>query len=297
MKKILELYRHCTICPRQCGVNRLEGRLGTCRAPGRPKVAQVMLHQWEEPCLSGTRGSGAVFFSHCNLGCIYCQNYPISHQGSGNEISEEVLAEKFLALQAQGAHNINLVSPTPYLPSIIVSLNLAKNQGLKIPIVYNTNGYELTLSLSYLAELIDIFLPDLKYFSGSTAMTLSGVDDYFSRAAAAISAMYDLAGSTRFNSDGLMEKGLLIRHLILPGFLGESKRILDWIKQTLPGTVYLSLMSQYFPTFKSSSVPEINRRLEQPEYDEVIEYFLDLGLVNGFSQELTSADSGYVPKF
>ena len=294
---ILEAYHHCTICPHQCGVDRYGSHRGICRAPARPKIAKTMLHHWEEPCISGTRGSGTVFFSHCNLGCLFCQNYEISHQGLGEEVSEETLAKIFFSLQEQGAHNLNLVSPTPYLPSIAVSLDLAKNKGLEIPVVYNTNGYELPASLAILNGFVDIYLPDLKYYQRENAQKLAGAGDYFSWATAAITAMFEAVGPTMIGADGLLQKGLLIRHLILPGHLAESKRILDWVKSAIPETVYLSLMSQYFPTFQSHVLPALNRRLTQAEYDEVLDYFLEIGLINGFSQELTSATKDFLPQF
>jgi len=268
-----------------------------CQAPSTPKIAQTMLHQWEEPCISGTLGSGTVFFSHCNLKCIYCQNYRISHEGRGRELSVAALADVFLDLQKQGAHNINLVSPNPYLPSIAAALTLAKKDGLSIPVIYNTNGYELPDSLEYLDGLVDIYLPDLKYFSTTVSAELSGINDYFETATVAILAMFKQVGSPRFDQAGLLTRGLLIRHLVLPNHHDESKRVLDWIRQNLPLTIYISLMAQYFPAYQAAENPKINRLLTEAEYDEVVDYCLDLGLENGFTQEISAADPKYTPEF
>jgi putative pyruvate formate lyase activating enzyme len=297
MKQLDQLYQSCLLCPRQCGVNRSQGASGVCQAPATPKVAKTMLHQWEEPCISGTRGSGAVFFANCNLRCVYCQNYLISQEGRGREITVAALAETFLNLQAQGAHNLNLVSPTPYLPSICAALTLAKKNGLSLPVIYNTNGYELPASLKYLEGLVNVYLPDLKYCSSSVSAELSGSDDYFEKATAAIAAIFRQVGSPQFDQDGLITRGLIIRHLVLPGHLEESKRILDWIRVNLPPTIYVSLMAQYYPTYQAAQHPEINRLLTQAEYDEVVDYCWVLGLENGFVQEITAADPQYTPEF
>lgn len=297
MKTMVQLYQNCHLCPRRCGANRSEGQLGVCQAPPAPKVAKTMLHHWEEPCLSGERGSGALFFSHCNLKCIYCQNHRISHGGQGNELSVEALAAAIIQLQSQGAHNINLVSPTPYLPSIIAGLTLAQQNGLTVPVVYNTNGYELPEQLERLAGLVNIFLPDLKYHSPAVSAELSGVTDYFTQATAAIETMLDLVGPPQFDDAGMLTQGLIIRHLVLPNHLEESRQVLRWIRRSLPPTVYISLMAQYFPTHQAGQHPSLNRRLTQAEYDAIVDECLDLGLENGFIQELDSADEKYVPEF
>jgi putative pyruvate formate lyase activating enzyme len=292
-----QLYQSCHLCPRQCGADRAKGATGICQAPAAPKVARAMLHHWEEPCISGSRGSGAVFFSHCNLQCVYCQNYLISQEGRGRGLSVAALAETFLNLQKQGAHNLNLVSPTPYLPSIVDALTIAKKDGLSLPVIYNTNGYELPAVLEHLDGLIDIYLPDFKYYTSEVAAELSGAPDYFVRAATAILNMFKQVGPPRFDQTGLMTGGLLIRHLVLPNYLDESKRILEWISQNLPQTVYLSLMAQYFPTYQASENPRLNRALTQAEYNEVVDYCLELGLENGFIQEISAADFRYTPEF
>jgi len=292
-----QLYHPCQICPRRCGVNRHLGRTGYCRAPAQPQTAKFMTHRWEEPCISGANGSDAVFFSHCNLNCVFCQNHQISQHGDGQAISETALARAFLELQSLGTHNLNLVSPSPYLPSVVESLRLARRDGLTIPVVYNTNAYELPESLSLLNGLVDIYLPDLKFFSPETSAKYCGASDYFENAASAILTMFDQVGPTQIGPDGLMRRGLLIRHLVIPGLVDESKRILDWISRSLPPTVYLSLMAQYYPAYRASEFPEINRRLTQAEYDEIIDCFFEAGLKYGFMQELDSATEDFTPKF
>jgi putative pyruvate formate lyase activating enzyme len=297
MNNILGLYRQCNLCPRRCGVDRTQGVAGFCRAPAAPKIARTMLHPWEEPCISGSRGSGTVFFSHCNLRCVYCQNYRISQEDRGRELTVASLAKTFLSLQEDGAHNLNLVSPGPYLPSIVAALTLAQKNGLSIPVIYNTNGYELPASLGYLDGLADIYLPDLKYYSQAVSAELSGSDDYFEKTSAAILTMFQQVGPPRFNGEGLLTGGLLIRHLILPGHLDESKRILEWIRGNLPPTIYLSLMAQYYPAYQAAQNPKINRLLTEAEYDAMVDYCLDLGLENGFTQEVSAADPKFTPEF
>lgn len=297
MNKLDQLYQSCNLCPRQCGVNRSKGVTGICQAPATPKIAKTMLHQWEEPCISGSRGSGAVFFSHCNLQCVYCQNYLISQKSHGRELTVAALAETFLDLQGQRAHNLNLVSPTSYLPSIVAALTEAQKNGLSLPVVYNTNGYELPAALEYLDGLVDIYLPDLKYYSNAVSAELSGINDYFEKATTAILAMFNQVGVPQFDETGLITKGLIIRHLVLPNHLEESKRILDWISGNLPPTIYISLMAQYYPAYQAAQHPKINRLLTEAEYDEIVDYCWDLGLENGFTQEISAADPRYTPEF
>jgi len=290
-------YQSCTLCPHRCNVDRSQGRLGRCLAPAGPKIAKTMLHRWEEPCLSGTRGSGAVFFSHCNLRCIFCQNYRISQEGHGRELTVAELAGLFLALDNEGAHNINLVSPTPYVPSVAQALRMAKEKGLAIPVVYNTNAFDSPEALALLDGLVDIYLPDLKFYSPEISQALAGTRDYFARATQAILTMFGQVGPTYINEEGIMTRGVLIRHLILPGYPEESRAVLRWIRDFLPKGVYVSLMSQYFPTHRAVDHPKLNRTLNPEEYEEIIDYFLELGLENGFTQELDSADPQYVPDF
>lgn len=287
----------CTLCPRSCKVNRLQGELGFCRAGAETKIARAALHHWEEPPISGTRGSGTVFFSHCNLRCIFCQNHPISQGGYGKEVSVETLAHIFLNLQTEGAHNINLVSPTHYIPQIVEALRLAKKLGLFLPVVYNSNGYESVEAVRSLEGLIDVYLPDLKYAGDDASLLYSSAPGYFAAATAAIREMFRQVGEPVFAEDGLIRRGLIIRHLILPGRVKEAKKVLSWIKENLPPGVYVSLMAQYFPTHRAIDCPQINRRITKREYQAVIEYFFSLGLENAFIQELTAAREKYVPPF
>ncbi len=283
----------CMVCPRECGANRLQ-QFGFCGGRALPKVAKAMLHFWEEPCISGENGSGAVFFSGCALRCVYCQNYEISHEQFGREITITHLAKLFEHLQEQGAHNINLVNPTHYIPQIAQALQLAQ---LHIPVIYNCGGYEKVTSLQSLNGLIDIYLPDLKYFDAQTAKRYSAVEDYFIVATKAILEMQKQVGKAILDDDGIMQKGLLIRHLVLPGLQSESIAILDWISQHLPHDTMLSIMGQYVPMGKAQKYPELNRTLTEQEYDQVLQYLFSLDLENGFVQDLSSAQSEYTPDF
>lgn len=287
----------CRLCPRACEVNRLVGERGYCRAGARPRVAMATLHHWEEPCLSGSRGSGTIFFSYCNLRCAFCQNYRISWQGRGREIEIEDLTDLFLDLQAQGAHNINLVSATPYTPLVVPALMEAKKRGLKIPVVYNCNAYESRESLGYLAGLVDIYLPDFKYIDDEPARRYSQAPNYFPVATAAILEMQRQVGTLIVDADGLARRGLLIRHLVLPGQAEAACRVLDWVKANLPRETYVSIMAQYVPVWRACCYPEINRRLTAAEYERVLEYFDALGLENGYCQELDAATTEYIPNF
>jgi len=289
--------RRCTICPRRCGVNREAGETGFCRAPARPVVARAALHFWEEPCISGTAGSGTVFFSHCNLKCLFCQNHRISHGGFGREIDAEQLVRIFLNLQERGAHNINLVSPTPYIPVLARAIKTARRRGLTIPVVYNTNAYENVEALSLLDGLVDIYLPDLKYCAEEPARRYSAAPGYFSAATAAVKEMYRQVGAPRLDENGLIRRGLIIRHLILPGQAADSMRVLQWIAAHLPRDVYISLMAQYFPAHRADEAPPLNRCLTKSEYEQVVNRLLELGLENGYVQELEAASEEYVPDF
>lgn len=296
MKLIEQNLNICTLCPNNCGTNRLNGELGICKAGLLPKLAKACLHHWEEPCISGESGSGAVFFSHCNLLCVFCQNYKISHEGFGLEISIEQLSNIYLDLQKKGALNINLVSATHYIPQVAKSLLIAKDKGLNIPVIYNSNGYETVEGLRILKGLIDVYLPDLKYFDDTYAYTYSSAPKYFDYATKAILEMYNQVGIPEY-SDGLIKRGLMIRHLLLPGLTKDSKRILKWIKDNLPIEIPISLMAQYTPVYKAKSIEHINRNITEDEYDEIIDYFFEIGLVNGFVQERSSATSEYTPIF
>lgn len=289
--------KSCRLCPLECRVDRERGQLGRCQSGNVLKIAQAYLHRWEEPCISGEKGSGTVFFSGCNLRCIYCQNYRISQEGHGRPVSISRFSEICLELQKQGAHNINLVSPSHYVPLVKEGLVLARSRGLSIPVVYNSNAYEKRETLRLLEGLIDIYLPDLKYYDDSYAQAYSGVGGYFQTAARAIGEMLRQVGEPRFSKEGLLEKGLLIRHLMLPGLSHDTRRILEWIAREIPRGVYVSLMGQFTPVHKAAEYPALNRRLTIKEYEEVIDYFLELGLENGFIQDLASADTSYIPEF
>lgn len=285
----------CNLCPRNCGVDRLN-HLGVCGAGIAPKVARSMLHHWEEPFISGTRGSGAVFFSGCNLGCVFCQNEALQSGQLGKEMDDIALSALFLSLQAQGAHNINLVTPTPHIPSIRRALIKAKADGLSIPIIYNTGAYERVESLRSLSGLIDVYLPDLKYVSPILSDRFSKAEDYFSAAAPAIAEMYRQVGDLSLDSDGLAVGGLAIRHLILPGCLDDSRQALDYIARHYTRETALSLMRQYAPTPRAMETP-LNRTLTDREYNRIISYALDLGLNNILIQQKESATLNFTPSF
>lgn len=287
----------CCNCPRNCQVNRIEGEKGACQAPVIPIVAKSTLHFWEEPCISGTNGSGTIFFSGCNLHCIFCQNHEISQKISGKKTKLQELMALFFNLQAQGAHNINLVTPTPYVVMIKQALINAKAKGLTIPIIYNTNGYEKVETIHDLAGLIDIYLPDIKYMSEELSGKFSGASDYFLHASAAIIEMHQQVGNLVINDKGIATKGLLLRHLILPGHLDESRKILDWVVATFNTDIHVSLMGQFVPVYKAIESKELNRTLTKREYQRMIEYFFRIGLKNGYCQELQSASTKFIPHF
>ncbi|MCR4402526.1 MAG: radical SAM protein [Firmicutes bacterium] len=291
------MLRNCRLCPRLCGKDRLAGETGFCGAGALPRVALASLHHWEEPCVSGTNGSGAVFFSHCNLRCVFCQNHTISHGGFGKDITVPELAEVFSRLARKGAHNINLVTPSHFLPQVAWAVRMARDQGLAIPVVYNTNAYELPESLALLEGIVDVYLPDLKYSGEAPASHYSAARDYFARATSAILEMQRQVGSAMFSSEGIMARGLLVRHLVLPGLAEDSKKVLDWIGANLPRDTYVSVMSQYVPAHLSPRHVELNRRLTPEEYDEVLDHFDEIGLENGFMQDFASQDSSFTPEF
>ena len=287
----------CNICPNNCKVNRIEGRVGLCKANDKVKVALASLHYFEEPCISGEKGSGTVFFSNCNMKCKFCQNYKISAEGKGKEITIEELADTFLDLQKQGANNINLVTPTIYAYQIIEALKIAKGKGLKIPIIYNSNGYESVETLKRLEGYIDVYLPDLKYFYDDIAFEYSGVRNYFKHATEAIKEMYRQVGAPQFDENGLIQKGVIIRHLVLPNNLDNSKQVLKWIKENIDKRVYISIMAQYFPCYKAKEMEELNRKLTKEEYEEIENFVYELDIENGYMQELGEHEEEYVPNF
>lgn len=287
----------CTLCPHNCKVNRLEGKKGRCKCDNTLKIALASLHMFEEPCISGTNGSGTVFFTNCNLNCIYCQNYEISQGGKGKEITIQTLADIFIKQQEKGAHNINLVTPTMYVYQIIEAIKIARKNGLKIPIIYNSNGYENIETIKMLNGYIDVYLPDLKYYTNELSKKYSNVDNYFEVATNAIKEMYSQVGNAVFDDNAIIQKGVIIRHLVLPNHIQNTKNILKWINENMPKDIYVSVMAQYFPTYKAKNDSLINRKLSKKEYKEVLNYLYSLDLQNGYIQELGSHEEEYVPDF
>lgn len=296
-------YSSCHLCPRSCGIDR-QVSSGFCGCGDTIKAARAALHYWEEPCISGTHGSGTIFFSGCTLKCCFCQNYPISQQGFGKELTIPQLGDVFLSLQDQGAHNINLVTATQYLPSVITALDLVKHK-LVIPVVYNCGGYERVEIVRELADYVDIWLPDLKYYDTALSSRYSQAKNYFDHASEAISQMVRQTGAPVLDSDGIMQSGVIIRHMVLPGAREDSIRLLHWIHDKLPkGQYYISLLSQYTPFFRAakatpggSEFPEISRRITTFEYEKVLNEAIALGLEQGFMQEKSSAKEEYTPPF
>lgn len=291
----------CEICPRKCNVNRLNNEKGFCKLGNEIKIALVSSHDFEEPCISGigkdTKSSGTIFLSNCNLRCVFCQNHEISQEGKGMVITIERLAEIFLEQQARKVNNINLVTPTMYAYQIIEAIKIARNKGLYIPIIYNSNGYENVNTIKDLNGYIDVYLPDLKYYSDDIAIKYSSAPNYFEIATKAIKEMYNQVGSPVFDENGIIKKGVIIRHLILPNYVQNTKRILKWIKENMPKDVYVSVMAQYFPTFKAKNIEKINRKISIKEYREVESYLYALDLENGYMQDLGKHEEEYVPKF
>lgn len=283
---MLKELNKCNICPHNCNINRNDGIVGRCRATDKIKIALYSTHDFEEPCISGEKGSGTVFFSNCNLNCVFCQNYEISQLGKGKEITIEELANIFLKQQENEVENINLVTPTSYVPQIIEALKIAKKEGLKLPIVYNTNGYENIETIKMLDGYIDIYLPDLKYSENELAKKYSKVNNYFEIATEAINEMVKQVGIPKIDENGIMKKGVMVRHLVLPNNIENSKNVLKWIVENLPKDIYISVMAQYFPTYKAKEIKEINRELTIEEWKEIEDYIEELGIENGYVQEL-----------
>lgn len=292
----LELLEKCTICPHNCGINRTSNQIGRCKSKDTVKIALYSIHNFEEPCISGKKGSGTVFFSNCNMNCVFCQNYEISQQGKGKEITIEELAEIFIKQQEKDVENINLVTPTSYVPQIIEAIKIARNKGLKLPIVYNTNGYEKVETLKMLEGYVDIYLPDFKYSDNELAKRLSKVDNYFEIATQALTEMYRQTGKAVFDDRGILQKGMIIRHLVLPNHILNSRKVLKWINENMHD-VYVSVMAQYFPTYKAKDIEDINRKLTKEEYEQIENYLYRLDLENGYIQELGEHEEEYVPKW
>ena len=287
----------CEICPRKCEVNRNNNQIGWCKSTDRVKIGLYSTHDFEEPCISGDKGSGTVFFSNCTMNCIFCQNYEISQLGKGKEISIEELSNIFIMQQEKGVHNINLVTPTSYVYQIIEAIKIAKVKGLNIPIVYNTNGYENIETIKALNGYVDVYLPDLKYAEEKLAIEYSGAKNYFEVATNAIKEMIKQVGNIKLNEDGIIQKGVIIRHLVLPNHIENSKKVLLWIKQNLPNDIYVSIMAQYFPTYKAKENQKLNRKLTKKEWEQIEKYVEEIDIENGFIQELGDHEEEYVPKW
>lgn len=295
----------CILCPRKCHADRLHGHTGYCGQTAELKCARAALHFWEEPCISGKEGSGTVFFSGCNLRCVFCQNHNIAIGKAGLLLSVERLSDIFLELQEKGANNINLVTPTHFIPQIVVALENAKNHGLSLPVVYNTGSYEEADSLRMLDGLVDIYLPDLKYFSPKLSLTFSHAADYFDKATAAIAEMFRQVGipvmettdTASSNEFPIMKRGMIVRHLLLPGQTGDSKKILRYLHETYKNDIYVSIMNQYTPLPHVAHIPELNRNVTAEEYQRVITFARRLGIEKGFIQESGTADESFIPEF
>ena len=293
-KEIEAKLKCCKICPHNCKINRLQ-QIGRCKSTDKIKIALYSVHNFEEPCISGDNGSGTIFFSNCNMNCVFCQNYEISQLGRGKEIAIEELADIMIKQQERNVQNINLVTPTSYVLHIIEAIKIARKNGLKIPIVYNTNGYDSIETLKMLEGYIDIYLPDLKYYYNDLAKKYSKVDNYFEIATKAIQEMYRQVGAPVLDENGVMKKGLMIRHLILPNEVQNSKKVLKWIKNNIDSNVYVSIMAQYFPTYKAKTIHEISRKITKEEYEKIENYLYELNLENGYIQELGEHEEEYVP--
>ena len=286
----------CSLCPRMCMADR-EITTGYCGVKNTLRVARAALHFWEEPCISGEEGSGAVFFTGCNLRCVFCQNFQIARAEQGKEITIERLSEIFLELQAQKANNINLVTATHYVPQVVKALKKAKDQGLHIPVVYNCGGYETVETLKLLEGLVDIYLPDFKYVDSERAKRYSRAENYPEAAKSALAEMVRQQPEAQFDDRGLMQKGVIVRHLMLPGGIRDSKAVVKYLYETYGNQIYVSLMNQYTPLPHVTDYPEINRKLKKFEYDRLVEYAISLGVENGFIQEGETAEESFIPAF
>lgn len=286
-------YTHCTLCPRRCGVDRTRGQLGFCKMPGQIHAARAGVHYWEEPVISGSFGSGAVFFSGCTLKCAFCQNYDISQENFGKPMTSAELRAAFERLIDEGVQNINLVTPTHFLPDILPALE----PKLPVPVVYNCGGYESVETLRQLEGKIDVYLPDFKYSDNALAKKLSSAPDYFETASAAILEMYRQVGKPVIEGDE-MNRGVLVRHLVLPGCVDNSLGVLDWVAEHFrSGDILFSLMSQYVPMGRAVEMPPFDRRITELEYDSVLSYMMLLGIEDGYTQDFSSAERGYTPSF
>ncbi len=289
------MFNNCNLCPRNCNVNRYLNK-GYCGQNSYLKVARAALHFWEEPCLSGENGSGTVFFSGCSLGCVYCQNQNISNGNIGKEISVSRLTQIYFELESKNAHNINLVTPSHFAPLVKESIELAKKDGLKIPFVYNTGGYDKVSTIKMFDKLIDIYLPDLKYIAEDLSFRYSNAKDYFKYASKALSEMVKQTGKCLFDNNNILKKGVIVRHLVLPGFTEESKKIIKYLYDEYKDDIYISIMNQFTP-INLNDFPEINRKVTENEYNKVIDFALSLGIENAYIQEGGTADESFIPEF
>ena len=286
IKKLYQLMQKCNLCPKKCGVNRLKGEIGACKTAKEFKVASINLHYGEEPPISGKSGSGTIFFTNCNLSCVFCQNYPISQLGNGNFITTEELANKMIALQNKGANNINLVTPTHVYPMIAETLFIAKQKGLKIPILSNCGGYEQKEVLELMEPFIDIYMPDMKYSSDEMAKKYSKIDNYVANNRIAIKEMYRQKGTLKLNDNDMATNGILIRHLVLPNNIAGSKNSFEFVANEISIDTYMSVMAQYHTANISHTIEQLNRKVSSEEYDKAVEDFEKSGLYNGWIQEL-----------
>ena len=288
----------CMLCPRECNADRTHGENGICGVSGEGILgARAALHMWEEPCISGETGSGTVFFSGCPLRCVYCQNYALARAEQGEQITTERLSDIFLELQEKGAANINLVTPTHYTPQIIEAVRMSRAKGLHLPIVYNCSGYEKVETLRTLEGIVDIYLTDFKYMETEPAMRYSKAPDYPKVAKLALEEMVRQCPKARFDEQGMMQQGVIVRHLLLPGHLKNAKSVVQYVYETYGDNVYLSLMNQYTPLPQVKDYPEINRKVTEAEYEELVDYAIDLGVEHGFIQEGETAEESFIPAF
>lgn len=295
--KNMNKYENCLLCPRKCGINRSTGQTGVCGVSSEIKVARAALHYWEEPCISGKRGSGAVFFSGCSLHCVFCQNREISDGKAGKVISKERLSDIFMELADKGANNINLVTPGQYIPDIVWAVNDAKSRGMKLPIIYNTSGYENVTELKLLEGIVDVYLPDFKYMDSTLSARYSRAKDYPSVAKQALSEMVRQQPDVVIDdAKGLIQKGVIVRQLLLPGHVNDAKAVLKYLYDTYHDHVYISMMSQFTP-IALKDYPEINRTVTRREYERLVDYALEIGITNAFIQEGDVAKGSFVPAF
>lgn len=295
--KMTDAYEHCRICPRACGVNRRSGITGVCGVGADLYVARAALHFWEEPCISGVEGSGAVFFSGCSLKCVFCQNYELSHAEAGERVSIEHLADVFLSLEQKGANNINLVTPDHYIPSVVCAMERGRTLGLQIPYVINCSGYETTEQIRMLDGLADIYLDDFKYMDPEKARKYSGAFDYPERAKEALDEMVRQCPKPVFDARGILQSGVIVRHLLMPGMVHNAEQVVKYVYSHYHDDVYLSLMHQFTPLPQLSAYPEINRRVTRREYARLLDFTLDLGVTNAFIQEGSVAKESFIPEW